>query len=343
MRDFCIFDYYFYLMRVVIYLFGLLMLVCSCTPEFVPDSLLDDENTALIQPTGDPNGRTGETTASFLSSQNKFTFSESTMSSETFRVSYVTTAQNFDIFKWVFEGGYTDVGSSTTVSGTTTIEGRLDDEETASQVAVLIEYRDGFGRYDMTHAVANSTSFDVVSIKDFVTYEYLDDLQVHPTGGSSAWENPQQGWFSPSANSTVTYTPCPNAMVGYYQSNNGAEDEASVLSKEFSNFGTSPKNLVFEYKFEFLVLPNSPDENKKISLGYTPLVSGSSSVTIEPGELWSDSTYDVTEFRQVVGPLPLIPNFRLSFIKYPSVLNNNGVQRYPFSVCIRNVKIVPGG
>ena len=55
-----------------------------------------------------------------------------------------------------FLKGYTNVGSSTTVSGTTTIEGRLDDEETASQVAVLIEYRDGFGRHDMTHAVANS-------------------------------------------------------------------------------------------------------------------------------------------------------------------------------------------
>ena len=65
-------------------------------------------------------------------------------------------------------------------------------------------------------------------------------------------------------------------------------------------------------------------------------------MTIEPGELWSDSTYDVTEFRQVVVPLPLIPNFRLSFTKFPSVLNNNGIQRYPFSVCIRNVKIVPG-
>ena len=329
-------------MRRLIYLIGFSFLATHCTPEFVPDSMLNDDSDAVILPTGDPNGRTGEVEASFLASQNKFTFSESTMSSETFRVSYVTTAQNFDIFKWVFEGGYTDVGSTTTVSGTTTIEGSLDDEETASQVAVLIEYRDGFGRYDMTHAVANSNSFDVVSIKDFVTYEYLDDLQVQPVGDSSAWENPQQGWFGPSANSTVTYTPCPNAMVGYYQSNNGAEDEPSVLSKEFSNFGTSPKNLVFEYKFEFLVLPNSPDENKKISLGYTPIVTGSSSVTIEPGELWFDSTYDVTEFRQVVVPLPLIPNFRLSFTKFPSVLNNNGIQRYPFSVCIRNIKIVPG-
>ena len=175
-------------MRRLIYLIGFSFLATHCTPEFVPDSMLNDDSNAVILPTGDPNGRKGEVEATFLASQNKFTFSESTMSSETFRVSYVTTAQNFDIFKWVFEGGYTDVGSTTTVSGTTTIEGSLDDEETASQVAVLIEYRDGFGRYDMTHAVANSNSFDVVSIKDFVTYEYLDDLQVQPIGDSSAWE-----------------------------------------------------------------------------------------------------------------------------------------------------------
>ena len=342
--DFAIFEYYFIWMRRLIYLIGLSFLATHCTPEFVPDSMLDDESNAIIVPTGDPNGRTGEVEASFLSSQNKFTFSESTMmSSQTFRVSYVSTSQNFDIFKWVFEGGQptSDSASSTQVSGTTIIEGSLGDPE----VAVLIEY-DGFGRYDMTHAVANSTSLDVVSIKDFVTYEYLDDLQVKTNGGnttaSTTWDNEQQGWFSPSAGSTVTYTPCPNAMVGYYQSDLGAEDEPAVISKAFSNFGNSPKNLVFEYKFEFLVLPNSPDSTKKISLGYTPLFPGNATVTIEPGELWSDSTYDVTEFRQVVVPLPLISDFRLSFTKYPSILNSNGIQRYPFSVCIRNLKIVPG-
>ena len=48
--------------------------------------------------------------------------------------------------------------------------------------------------------------------------------------------------------------------------------------RKFSNFGTSPKNLVFEYKFDGVA--EWPDENKN-SLGYTPLVSGSSSVTIE--------------------------------------------------------------
>ena len=61
----------------------------------------------LFLATGDPDGRVGELEATFLSSKSKFTFSESSLSSNTFSVSYVSTAQNFDIFKWIFEGGYT--------------------------------------------------------------------------------------------------------------------------------------------------------------------------------------------------------------------------------------------
>lgn len=330
-------------MRVLFALVGFLFVLCSCTPEFVPQSLLNEDENAIIRPTEDPNGRKGEVEASFLSSEHSFTVTNSRMPNDTvFRVSYVTTSKNFDIFKWVFEGGTTSVGSTTTVSGTTTVEGNINDPATNAQIAVLVEYDSIFGRYDMKHAVANSNSFDVVSIKDYVTFEYLDDLKMRNDSITWGWDNPQDGWFGPSANSTVTFSPCENAMVGYYIANGAGNDEIARISKEFANFGTTPKNLVFEYKMEFLVLPNNPDETVKISLGYTPIVSGSGSVTIEPGELWSDSTYDVTEFRQVVVPLPIIPSFRLNFDKHPSVLNNQGQQRYPFSVCIRNLKIVPG-
>lgn len=331
-------------MRVIIVFIGCLLLVCSCTPEFVPQSLLDEEANAVIRPTEDPNGRKGEVEASFLSSEHNFTITNSMMPNDTvFRVSYVTTSKNFDLFKWVFEGGTTSVGSTTTSSGTTTVEGNINDATTSAQVAVLVEYDSIFGRYDMKHAVANSDSFDILSIKDYVTFEYQDDLQMRSDSIPWGWNNPQDGWFGPSANSTVTFSPCENAMVGYYIANGAGEDEISRIEKEFSNFGTKEKNLVFEYKMQFLVLPNNPDENVKVSLGYTPLVSGIGSVTIEPGELWSDASYDVTEFRQVVVPLPIIPNFRLNFDKYPSVLNSSGQQRYPFSVCIRNLRIVPGG
>ncbi len=330
-------------MRVLIAFIGFLIVATSCTPEFVPQSLLEEDPNAIISPTQDPNGRTGEVEASFLSSEHSFTVTNSIMPNDTvFRVSYVTTSKNFDIFKWVFEGGTTSVGSTTTVSGTTTVEGNIDDPQTNAQIAVLVEYDSIFGRYDMKHAVANSDNFDIISIKDYVTFEYQDDLKMYNDTIPWGWRNPQEGWFGPSTNSTVTFEPCENAMVGYYIANGAGEDEISRISKDFANFGTTPKNLVFEYKMDFLVLPNNADNNVKVSLGYTPIVSGSGSVTIQPGELWSDSSYNVTEFRQVIIPLPIIPNFRLSFDKHPSVLNSSGQQRYPFSVCIRNLKIVPG-
>jgi len=89
--------------------------------------------------------------------------------------------------------------------------------------------------------------------------------------------------------------------------------EIRLISKEFSNFGTTKKNLVFEYKIDFIVLPAISNNLKRISLGYTPNLSSSSSITIEAGELWSNSSNESTDFRQVIVPLPLISNFNLSF------------------------------
>ena len=67
------------------------------------------------------------------------------MSSDTFSVSYVSTAQNFDVFKWIFEGGYTNSGSSTTASGTTIVEGNINDPSTSSQIGVLLNIVTGLG------------------------------------------------------------------------------------------------------------------------------------------------------------------------------------------------------
>ena len=207
-------------MRVLITFIGFLIVATSCTPEFVPQSLLEEDPNAIISPTQDPNGRTGEVEASFLSSEHSFTVTNSIMPNDTvFRVSYVTTSKNFDVFKWVFEGGTTSVGSTTTVSGTTTVEGNIDDPQTNAQIAVLVEYDSIFGRYDMKHAVANADNFDIISIKDYVTFEYQDDLKMYNDTIPWGWRNPQEGWFGPSANSTVTFEPCENAMVGYYIAN----------------------------------------------------------------------------------------------------------------------------
>lgn len=318
------------------------VIIVSCSPEYLPPVDVNSDRNNVISPTGDPDGRVGELEATFLSSKNKFTFSKSSMISDTFSVSYVSTAQNFDIFKWVFEGGYTSgSGSSTTSSGTTTIEGNINDPDTSSQIGVLVEYRDGFGKYDVIHAVANSASFDINTKSDYVTYEYLDDLEVQNPLNPDGWINNSGLWFSPSDISTVTFSACENSIVGFYDNDDFTQTDPIDISKEFSNFGTSKKNLVFEYKIDFIVLPTLSNNLKRISLGYSPNLSSTSSITIEAGELWSNSSNESTEFRQVIIPLPLISDFNLSFTKYPSLINSNGRQAYPFNVCIRNIKIVP--
>ena len=318
-----------------------ILIFIECTPEYTPTSDTNSDESGIISATGDPDGRVGELEATFLSSKSKFTFSESSMSSDTFSVSYVSTAQNFDVFKWIFEGGYTNSGSSTTASGTTIVEGNINDPSTSSQIGVLVEYRDGFGRYDVTHAVANSGSFDINTKSDYVTYEYLDDLKVQNSSSITGWSNTSGLWYSPSDLSTITFSACENSIVGFYDNDDFTLTEPIEISKEFSNFGTTKKNLVFEYKIDFIVLPAISNNLKRISLGYTPNLSSSSSITIEAGELWSNSSNESTDFRQVIIPLPLISNFNLSFTKYPSVVNANGRQAYPFNVCLRNIKIIP--
>ena len=319
----------------------LLLLHTACTPEYVPSLDASSEQSDIISATGDPDGRVGELEATFLSSKSRFTFSESSLSSDTFSVSYVSTAQNFDVFKWIFEGGYTSSGSSTTVSGTTIVEGNINDPTTSSQIGVLVEYREGFGRYDVTHAVANSGSFDINTKSDYVTYEYLDDLKVQNSSNPSGWSNTSGLWYSPSNLSTITFSACENSIVGFYDNDDFTLTEPIEISKEFSNFGTSKKNLVFEYKIDFIVPPLISNNLKRISLGYTPNLSLTSSITVEDGELWFNSSNESTEFRQVVIPLPLISDFSLKFTKYPSVVNSMGRQAYPFNLCIRNIKIVP--
>ena len=323
------------------FILSILLIFTRCTPEYVPTLDSNLEKNEIISPTGDPDGRVGELEATFLSSKNKFTFSESSLSSDTFIVSYVSTAQNFDIFKWIFQGGYTSTGSSTTSSGTTIVEGNINDPNTSSQIGVSVEYRDGFGKYDVTHAVANSGSFDINTEQDYVTYEYLDDLRVQSQLNPNGWINTSGLWYSPSDISSATFSVCENSIVGFYDNEDFTLTEPIDITKEFSNFGIRKKNLVFEYKIDFIILPTISNDLKRISLGFTPNFSSTQSITIEAGELWSNSSNESTEFRQVILPLPLISNFSLSFTKYPSVINADGRQSYPFNVCLRNIKIIP--
>ena len=90
-------------------------------------------------------------------------------------------------------------------------------------------------------------------------------------------------------------------------------------------------------------MPNVIDTNTKISLSYKPIITLGGGLTpdeTEPYELWSDATYEVTRFRQIIIPLPNLSDFDLIFTKYPSALNENDEQLHPFTVCIRNIRIV---
>ena len=57
--------------------------------------------------------------------------------------------------------------------------------------------------------------------------------------------------------------------------------------------------------------------------------------------LWEDGNIDRTDFRQVVVELPQVDSFSLVFSKYLGDIDDEGAPIYPFTACIRNVRIVP--
>ena len=334
-----------FVMRNLISLFLWSAFLFSCTKEFVPP-----ENTeananllAIIAPSGNPDHKTGPVQASFLSSNSVFSLASSTLSDLDFPVRFISTAQNNNSFVWIFEGS---TASPTTLRGNTS---------SASSVATQVFYQK-LGSFDVVHAVANKTDFNFIRKKDYVSIEFRDNLTIDSTDDDSWTVLPAEsnGWIAPGASSTpsktYTYAPCEESLVAFHTLRNqvtgevlGANNDNHKLSKSFRSFGDEPKNLVFEYKIDFVALPTVVDENPKISLSYNPIITpGSGSIPFEtdPYELWSDVTYDVTRFRQVIIPLPNLSDFDLVFIKYPSALNENGEQLHPFTVCIRDIRIV---
>lgn len=318
-------------MKAAPFLLVIFALLWGCTPEFVPDtSEIDEQLTSIISPTNKPEDRSGTVQASFLSSESNFTFANSVMDSVPFTVSFVSTAQNMDSVVWIFEGSTLD---------NDTIRGRLtNDGPTESIIAARVQYN-RFGRYNVTHAVSNQDNFDILTEKNYVTYEYLDSLQIQSTTSPNGWSSPQQGWFSPSM--LYTYSVCENALVGFHTIDNADANNPHIISKDFRSFGTSPKNLIFEYKLDYLALPASEDSNTKFSLSYNAIFSGAATETIVPSELWAETGYQADSWSQVVVELPLIGDFRLTFSKYPSIVDSTDRQLFPFSVCIRNIRIVP--
>jgi len=326
-------------MRNLISLFLSSAFLFSCTKEFVPP-----ENTeananllAIIAPSGNLDHKTGSVKASFLSSNSVFTVASSTLSNLAFPVTFISTAQNNDSIVWVFEGS---TASPTTLRGSVS---------SPSAVATQVFYQK-LGSFDVVHAVANKTNFNIIRKKNYVSYEFRDNLTIDAIKEDS-WRvlsATQVGWIAPA--DTYLYAPCEESLVAFHtlrDPNTGevlaTNNDNHILSKSFRSFGDESKNLVFEYKIDFIALPTVVDINPKISLSYNPVItlgSGLNTVETDPYELWSDSTYDVTRFRQVIISLPNQSNFDLVFTKYPSALNENDEQLHPFTVCVRDIRII---
>lgn len=326
-------------MRNLIILFLSSAFLFSCTKEFVPpeDTEADTNLLAVIAPSGNPDHKTGSVQASFLSSNSVFTVASSTLSNLEFPVTFISTAENNDSIVWIFEGS---TASPTTLRG---------NASSPSAVATQVFYQK-LGSFDVVHAVANKTDFNVIRKKNYVSYEFRDNLTIDATNDDS-WtvlSAEPIGWIAPA--DTYVYAPCEESLVAFHTLRNpdtgevlDTNNDNHTLSKSFRSFGDEPKNLVFEYKIDFIALPTVVDINPKISLSYNPIIalgSGLNPVETDPYELWSDVTYDVTRFRQVIISLPNLSNFDLVFTKYPSTLNENDEQLHPFTVCIRNIRIV---
>ena len=326
-------------MRNLIILFLSSAFLFSCTKEFVPpeDTEADTNLLAIIAPSGNPDHKTGSVQASFLSSNSVFTVASSTLSNLEFPVTFISTAQNNDSIVWIFEGS---TASPTTLRG---------NASSPSAVATQVFYQK-LGSFDVVHAVANKTDFNVIRKKNYVSYEFRDNLTIDATNDDS-WtvlSAEPIGWIAPA--DTYVYAPCEESLVAFHTLRNpdtgevlDTNNDNHTLSKSFRSFGDEPKNLVFEYKIDFIALPTVVDINPKISLSYNPIIalgSGLNPVETDPYELWSDVTYEVTRFRQVIIPLPNLSDFDLVFTKYPSALNENDDQLHPFTVCIRDIRIV---
>ena len=278
-----------FVMRNLISLFLSSAFLFSCTKEFVPpeDTEADTNLLAIIAPSGNPDHKTGSVQASFLSSNSVFTVASSTLSNLDFPVTFISTAQNNDSIVWIFEGS---TASPTTLRG---------NASSPSAVATQVFYQK-LGSFDVVHAVANKTDFNVIRKKNYVSYEFRDNLTIDATNDDS-WtvlSAEPIGWIAPA--DTYVYAPCEESLVAFHTLRNpdtgevlDTNNDNHTLSKSFRSFGDEPKNLVFEYKIDFIALPTVVDINPKISLSYNPIIalgSGLNPVETDPYELWSDVT-----------------------------------------------------
>lgn len=321
------------------YVFLIVLFLCvSCTKtSLVPAP--EDTVSTIIARTNYTDGNSGSIDSDFISSDNRVSFSQNLVDErDTLEITYITKTRNFDSLVWVFQGAdpITTTGSITyTVSTTNYLSSRIDEQtvyggiKSSIPFSVTVPYR-FFGKYDVLHGASNSRVLDTEKSEDYVEIFYNDDRQNWTSWesvGSVGWAFPPEGTFST----------CMESLVAFY-TNTGV----TKIAKSFTGFGTGRKNLIFEFKYDFQIFPNQDMGSPKLGISMYPsatIPAGLSSEDIPA--LWENGNVDRTEFRQVVIELPQVDDFTLVLTKYPGDLNDNDQPRYPFTACIRNLRIIP--
>lgn len=314
------------------------MAACSKTTLIQPS---EDIGSSIISRTNYTDGYEGSIDIQFISSDNTASFSQHLLEErDTMQITYITKTQNFDSLVWVFQGAeplMETANSSYTVSTTQYLSDEIEEQtvyggiKTTIPYSITIPYR-VFGKYDVFHGASNRRAVESKVENDYVQISYKDDRQ-----NWEAWDSPGTvGWKSPPAGEG-DFSICLESLVAFY-----TNSEVVRIKKPFTGFGGIRKKLIFEFKYDFQIFPNQDKGSRKLGLSMFPSETIPTGLTSEDiPNLWEDGDTDRTEFRQVVVELPQVDSFSLVFSKYLGDIDDEGVPIYPFTACIRNLRIVP--
>ena len=326
-------------MKKLTILLGVLMVTACSKTTLVQDT--ESGTSSIIAKTKYTDGNSGGITIDFVSSENRVSFTQNLFDDrDTLEVTYITKTQNFDSLVWVFQGAepFLQTANSTyTVSTTQYIESSEEEQSVFGGIkstvpySMTVPYRI-FGKYDVLHGASNSRFVDTRLFNDYVEIVYEDNREDW-----EAWESSGvEGWVSTQAD---TFSLCMESLVAFY-----TNQEIVRIRKPFTGFRGIRKKLIFEFKYAFQVFPNQDSGAPKLGLSLYPSKSIPAGLSADDiPNLWENSNVERTEFRQVVIELPQVEEFSLIFTKYPGDLNENGEPLYPFTACIRNLRIVPSG
>ena len=322
----------------------LLLLVCvllisSCTKTSLIQ-LPAEQGNSIISKTSYTDGNGGGIESEFLSSDNKISFSQNLLEErDTLEITFITQSQNLDSLVWVFQGAepiLETANASYTVSTTHYLDSKIEEQavyggiKTSIPYSVTVPYR-VFGNYDVFHGASNSFAIDTSLEEDYVMISYNDDRENWEVWNSGSANS---GWVSPPEG---TFSVCMESLVGFH-----TNQEAVRIKKPFTGFGTSRKNLIFEFKYDFQIFPSQDTGAPKLGVSMYPSAEIPGNLTAEDiPNLWDNGDAKRTEFRQVIVELPQVEEFTLVFTKYPGEIDEEGLPIYPFTACIRNIRIVP--